>query len=115
MKPGPARVGPAPFGAARNNGAGRNGGEGPLARTTQDLDDALAGAAFVDKQIRMGGNRHRVQDRRIPLRYGLIVQENTGALVVDRDAAEALDARAGRALSPRDAAPVIPRGWRESY
>lgn len=48
-------------------------------RGTMDLDDALYGAAFVDTQIRVGGNRQRVKDEKIPLKYGLIGQETTGA------------------------------------
>lgn len=48
-------------------------------RGTKDLDDALYGAAFVDTQIRVGGNRQRVKDEKIPLKYGLIGQETTGA------------------------------------
>ena len=48
-------------------------------RQTTDLDDALYGADFVDTQIRVGGNRQRVRDEKIPLKYGLIGQETTGA------------------------------------
>ncbi len=48
-------------------------------RGTMDLDDALYGAAFVDTQIRVGGNRQRVKDEKIPLKFGLIGQETTGA------------------------------------
>lgn len=47
-------------------------------RSTMDLDDALYGADFVDTQIRVGGNRQRVKDEKIPLKYGLIGQETTG-------------------------------------
>lgn len=46
---------------------------------TDDLDKALYGADFVDTQIRVGGNRQRVQDEKIPLKYGLVGQETTGA------------------------------------
>lgn len=48
-------------------------------RSTKDLDDALYGASFVDTQIRVGGNKQRVKDEKIPLKYGLIGQETTGA------------------------------------
>lgn len=48
-------------------------------RGTMDLDDALYGADFVDTQIRVGGNAQRVKDEKIPLKYGLIGQETTGA------------------------------------
>lgn len=48
-------------------------------RSTQDLDDALYGASFVDTQIRVGGNKQRVRDEKIPLKFGLIGQETTGA------------------------------------
>ena len=48
-------------------------------RSTTDLDDALEGADFVDTQIRVGGNKQRVLDEKIPLKYGLIGQETTGA------------------------------------
>lgn len=46
---------------------------------TTDLDKALYGADFVDTQIRVGGNRQRIQDEKIPLKYGLVGQETTGA------------------------------------
>lgn len=48
-------------------------------RSTMDLDDAIAGADFVDTQIRVGGNEQRVIDEKIPLKYGLVGQETTGA------------------------------------
>ncbi len=48
-------------------------------RATLNLDDALAGADFVDTQIRVGGNTQRVLDEKIPLKYGLVGQETTGA------------------------------------
>ena len=47
-------------------------------RSTLDLDDALYGADFVDTQIRVGGNKQRVLDEKIPLRHGLVGQETTG-------------------------------------
>lgn len=48
-------------------------------RSTLSLDDALEGADFVDTQIRVGGNAQRVIDEKIPLKYGLVGQETTGA------------------------------------
>lgn len=48
-------------------------------RATMSLDEALEGADFVDTQIRVGGNKQRVIDEKIPLKYGLVGQETTGA------------------------------------
>lgn len=48
-------------------------------KSTLDLDKALYGADFVDTQIRVGGNRQRVLDEKIPLKYHLVGQETTGA------------------------------------
>lgn len=48
-------------------------------RSTLSLDDAIEGANFVDTQIRVGGNEQRVIDEKIPLKYGLVGQETTGA------------------------------------
>lgn len=48
-------------------------------KQTTDLREAVYGAAFIDTQIRVGGNAQRVQDEKIPLKYGLIGQETTGA------------------------------------
>ena len=48
-------------------------------RSTLNLDEALEGADFVDTQIRVGGNTQRVMDEKIPLKYGLVGQETTGA------------------------------------
>jgi 6-phospho-beta-glucosidase len=46
--------------------------------STLDLDSAIYGAAFVNTQIRVGGNTCRVNDEKIPLSEGLIGQETTG-------------------------------------
>lgn len=46
---------------------------------TMCLEKALEGADFVDTQIRVGGNRQRVKDEKIPLSFGLVGQETTGA------------------------------------
>ncbi len=48
-------------------------------KSTMCLEKALEGADFVDTQIRVGGNRQRVKDERIPLSHGLVGQETTGA------------------------------------
>ncbi len=43
-----------------------------------DLDAALKGASFVTTQIRVGQLAARIQDEKIPLRYGVLGQETTG-------------------------------------
>ena len=47
-------------------------------RTTSDRLDALRDADYVVTQIRVGGTKARIQDERIPLKYGVIGQETTG-------------------------------------
>jgi len=42
------------------------------------LTEAIDGAHFIDTQIRVGGNRQRVLDEKIPLKYGFLGQETTG-------------------------------------
>jgi 6-phospho-beta-glucosidase len=46
---------------------------------TDDLDLAIKGAAFVLVQLRVGGQAARLLDETIPLRFGTIGQETTGA------------------------------------
>ena len=46
--------------------------------STTDLGKAVYGSAFVNTQIRVGGNACRVLDEKIPLSMGLIGQETTG-------------------------------------
>jgi len=46
---------------------------------TTDLRKAVDGAKFVVTQIRVGGNRARVWDEKIPISHGLVGQETTGA------------------------------------
>ena len=46
---------------------------------TQDKRRAIDGAGFVVTQIRVGGNKARVSDEKIPISHGLIGQETTGA------------------------------------
>jgi 6-phospho-beta-glucosidase len=48
-------------------------------KSTLNVEEALYGVDFVDTQIRVGGNRQRVKDEKIPLKYGLVGQETTGA------------------------------------
>jgi len=47
--------------------------------TTLDRKAALDGADFVTTQFRVGGHDARISDERIPLKYGCIGQETTGA------------------------------------
>jgi len=46
---------------------------------TEDLSRALDGASFVFAQIRPGRMAGRIRDEKIPLKYGLLGQETTGA------------------------------------
>jgi len=46
---------------------------------TTDLAKAVSGAAFINTQLRVGGNQARVNDEKIPMKHGLIGQETTGA------------------------------------
>jgi len=46
---------------------------------TLNRDEALENADFVLTQLRVGGLEARAKDERIPLKYGLIGQETTGA------------------------------------
>jgi len=46
---------------------------------TRDRDRALDGADFVVVQLRVGGQRARLLDETLPLRFGCIGQETTGA------------------------------------
>jgi 6-phospho-beta-glucosidase len=53
-------------------------GLGVQVRATLERARALEGAHFVNCIIRVGGMDARIQDERIPLRYGIIGQETTG-------------------------------------
>jgi 6-phospho-beta-glucosidase len=46
---------------------------------TGDLEAAVDGAAFVLVQLRIGGQAARLEDETLPLRFGTIGQETTGA------------------------------------
>ncbi len=56
----------------------RAGYDIPLS-VTEDRVKAITGVDFVVTQIRVGGNAARVKDEKIPLKYGLLGQETTGA------------------------------------
>jgi len=45
---------------------------------TTDLVEAVKGQDFVLTQIRVGGNKARIHDEKIPLKYDVIGQETTG-------------------------------------
>lgn len=47
--------------------------------STNDRKVAFTDADFISVQIRVGGNEARIHDEKIPLKYGLIGQETTGA------------------------------------
>lgn len=46
--------------------------------STTNRTEALTGADFINVQIRVGGNHARIQDEKIPMRYGIVGQETTG-------------------------------------
>jgi len=46
---------------------------------TEDLSLALDGTSFVFAQVRPAGMEGRIRDEKIPLKYGLVGQETTGA------------------------------------
>jgi 6-phospho-beta-glucosidase len=46
---------------------------------TQNLSEAISGADYIFAQIRVGGLEARIRDEKIPLKYGLLGQETTGA------------------------------------
>jgi len=48
-------------------------------KKTTDRIEAITGVDVVITQIRVGGNIARVNDEKIPLKYGLLGQETTGA------------------------------------
>ena len=48
-------------------------------KKTADRVEAVTGVDIVITQIRVGGNAARVHDEKIPLKYGLLGQETTGA------------------------------------
>ncbi|HYL70947.1 MAG TPA: 6-phospho-beta-glucosidase, partial [Candidatus Dormibacteraeota bacterium] len=65
-------------GAAAERIARAQGFRGDLHCTT-DLDEAVDGASAVVVQIRVGGQAARQSDETIPLAYGRVGQETTGA------------------------------------
>jgi len=46
---------------------------------TDNIDAAIEGADYIFAQIRVGGLAARILDEKIPLKYGLLGQETTGA------------------------------------
>ena len=46
--------------------------------STESRKVAFTNADFVSTQIRVGGNKARIKDEKIPLKYGVIGQETTG-------------------------------------
>lgn len=54
-------------------------GMSPQFVLTEDLVEAISGADYVLGQIRVGKLEARIQDEKIPLRFGLLGQETTGA------------------------------------
>ncbi len=46
--------------------------------STDSRKEAFIGADFIACQIRVGGNKQRIFDEKIPLKYGVIGQETTG-------------------------------------
>ena len=54
-------------------------GAGSQVVLTADLDEAIKGADYIFAQIRAGGMQSRIRDEKIPLKYGLLGQETTGA------------------------------------
>lgn len=49
-----------------------------LVTSTTSRQEAFIGADFIACQIRVGGNKRRIYDEKIPLKYGVIGQETTG-------------------------------------
>ena len=48
-------------------------------RLTGNLDEAIKDADYIFAQIRVGGMAARIRDEKIPVKYGLLGQETTGA------------------------------------
>jgi 6-phospho-beta-glucosidase len=82
-----------------------------LVTATQDRRAAIADAAFVCTLIRVGGMSARIQDERIPLKYGIIGQETTGP----GGFAKALRTIPVMLDIARDTAEVAPGAWIINY
>ncbi len=78
---------------------------------TTERRAALEGANFIITQIRVGGNRARVLDEKIPLKYGLLGQETTGA----GGFANALRTVPVMLDIARDIEQVAPQAWALNY
>jgi 6-phospho-beta-glucosidase len=48
-------------------------------KATTSRQEAIEGADYINTQLRVGGNTARINDEKIPMKYGLIGQETTGA------------------------------------
>ena len=48
-------------------------------KSTQQLEEALTGADFVMMQIRVGGLAARIRDESLPMEFGMVGNETTGA------------------------------------
>jgi 6-phospho-beta-glucosidase len=57
---------------------GRLGWSGRI-KTTKSHEEAIDGASFVLVQLRVGGQQARLSDETVPVRFGTIGQETTGA------------------------------------
>jgi len=84
----------------------------PLTVTaTTDRRHALEGATFVNCLLRVGGMDARINDERIPLKYGIIGQETTGPggmMKALRTVPVVLDLA-------RDVAEICPEAWLVNY
>ena len=54
-------------------------GQNIKVRGTADLEDAIRGADFIILQIRVGGLSARVRDEKLPMEFGMVGNETTGA------------------------------------
>ncbi len=79
--------------------------------STEDRIKAIDEADFIVTQIRVGGNEARVQDEKIPLKYGLLGQETTGA----GGFAKALRTIPVMLEIARDVEKVNPKAWIINY
>lgn len=54
-------------------------GSGARLMVTESLEEAVEGADYVLGQVRVGKLEARIKDERIPMKYGMLGQETTGA------------------------------------
>lgn len=79
--------------------------------TTLEREEAVKDVDFVITQIRVGGNQARILDEKIPLKYGLLGQETTGA----GGFAKALRTIPAMLDIARDVQRVNPKAWIINY